>query len=181
MVKTRGRARKPAALKSVYSEYRRIANDHHYSTRRHLYNNFWDEVNNKVEEELKPKKAKAKTKTKNPVCPSCNYLGTIKNGFNAAGIQRYKCKHCEKIFYPQPTKPVKAKNPIKVKTLDELKQIKELKDQIEALKARITRKDATIKSLKRQNEKLKNPVEKKKKEDHDKNFYVDNPDFLEIL
>jgi predicted RNase H-like nuclease (RuvC/YqgF family) len=80
------------------------------------------------------------------------------------------------------TKPKKESEKPKeliIKTLDELKQIKELKDQVEALKARITRKDATIKSLKRRLEKLKNPVEKKKEETTD--HYIDNPDFLEIL
>lgn len=78
------------------------------------------------------------------------------------------------------SKPTKKPMPVIVKTLDDLKQIKELKDQVEALKARITRKDVTIKSLKRRIEKLKNPIEKKKKEE-ETNFYVDNPDFLEIV
>jgi hypothetical protein len=77
-------------------------------------------------------------------------------------------------------KPIKPEKP-RIKTLDDLRQIKELKDQIEALKARITRKDATIKSLKRRMEKLKHTIDAPEKEVQRKiEFLVENPDFLEL-
>ena len=66
-------------------------------------------------------------------------------------------------------------------TLEDLKRIKVLKDEIEALKARILRKDAMIKNLKRKIEKLKDIIESPVKEEQRQlKELVDNPDFLEI-
>jgi hypothetical protein len=65
--------------------------------------------------------------------------------------------------------------------LEDLKRIKGLKDEIEALKTRIVRKDAMIKNLKRKVEKLKDIIESPVKEEQRQlKELVDNPDFLEI-
>jgi chromosome segregation ATPase len=62
-----------------------------------------------------------------------------------------------------------------------LKKIKGMKDEIEALKTRMVRKDATIKNLKRKVEKLKEEIERPEKEKREeREFYIENPDFLEI-
>lgn len=83
----------------------------------------------------------------------------------------------------KPTSKPQTKPPTqpRMKTLDDLKQVKELKDKIKALEARITRKDAMIKSLKRRIEKLKDIIESPKKEEQRQlQILAENPDFLEI-
>jgi hypothetical protein len=81
------------------------------------------------------------------------------------------------------TKPQKKVKPERVKTLDDLKQIKELKEQVNDLKNKVKARDIRIKKLKATIEKLKDPEGKVAKEKEQKTvaeFYRDNPDFLEI-
>jgi hypothetical protein len=83
---------------------------------------------------------------------------------------------------PDSTPQTKSSSQPRVKTLDDLKQVKELKDKIKALEARIIKKDTMIKSLKRRIKKLNQTINAPKKEAQMKiDFLVENPDFLEIM
>jgi hypothetical protein len=127
-------------------------------------------------------------------CPNGGTHDVIKNGVRVSqkGVyQRYRCKTCGKQFeficivdpagksvLKRPIEPVKPR----IKTLEELKAIKLLKDQIANLEARITRKDVQIKSLKRKVEKLKKIIDAPENEKQAKlNDLIENPDFLEIV
>ena len=119
----------------------------------------------------------------NPTCPLCGYRKTIKNGRNKIGVQRYKCKSCEKVFLQplgqkEQKKPKTAKEkPVITKTLNELKLVKEVKD----LKAEVIRKNVQISNLKNKIKKLNgqliSPEQDKKRK---RQIYIENPEFLEI-
>lgn len=176
----KARARKPSPVylpAAKWGEYRRARSGEYRKTRLAPFD--W----------MLPAIPKKEAKPKNPICPKC-HGDTVKNGWTntdwAAQIQRYRCKECDHSFTSKDikTKTKEAKKPeaVKqksiVKTLNELKLEKEVKD----LKTEIYKKNVQISNLKSKIQKLQNAIETEKKIEEDRTRFIqENADFLEIV